>query len=107
MPCIFCQIINEEEPTEIIYENDNFIVIKDIKPSAPVHLLVIPKKHIESVARLTSRDRDLMGEMILTAQKVAQEKKLNSYRLRINTGKGAGQIINHLHMHLFAWEQTK
>jgi len=103
MPCIFCEIINKEKPTEIIHENDNFIVIKDIKPSVPIHLLVIPKKHIDSVADLTSKDKDLMGEMILTAQKVAQEKKLNSYRLRINTGKGAGQIIDHLHMHIFSW----
>jgi histidine triad (HIT) family protein len=103
MPCIFCQIINKEEPTDFIYENDNFIVIKDIKPSAPIHLLVIPKKHIDSVAHLTPEDKDLMGEMILIAQKVAQEKKLKSYRLRINTGKGAGQIIDHLHMHIFSW----
>ena len=103
MPCIFCKIINKEEPTDFIYENDNFIVIKDIKPSAPIHLLVIPKKHIDSVAHLTPEDKDLMGEMILTAQKVAQEKKLKSYRLRINTGKGAGQIIDHLHMHIFSW----
>lgn len=103
MSCIFCQIINKEEPTDFIYENDNFIVIKDIKPSAPIHFLVIPKKHIGSVAYLTPEDKDLMGEMILTAQKVAQEKKLNSYRLRINTGKGAGQIIDHLHMHIFSW----
>ena len=103
MPCIFCEIINKEKPTEIIHENDNFIVIKDIKPSAPVHLLVIPKKHIDSVAHLTLKDEGLMGEMILTAQKVAQEKNLNSYRLRINTGKGAGQIVDHLHMHIFSW----
>ncbi|OGZ18245.1 MAG: histidine triad nucleotide-binding protein [Candidatus Nealsonbacteria bacterium RBG_13_37_56] len=103
MPCIFCEIINKEKPTEIIHENDNFIVIKDIKPSAPVHLLVIPKKHIDSVAHLTPKDEGLMGEMILTAQKVAQEKNLNSYRLRINTGKGAGQIVDHLHMHIFSW----
>ncbi|MDP2910194.1 MAG: histidine triad nucleotide-binding protein [bacterium] len=103
MPCIFCKIINKEEPTDFIYENDNFIVIKDIKPSAPIHLLVIPKKHIDSVAHLIPEDKDLMGEMILTAQKVAQEKKLKSYRLRINTGKGAGQIIDHLHMHIFSW----
>ena len=103
MPCIFCKIINKEEPTDFIYENDNFIVIKDIKPSAPIHLLVIPKKHIDSVAHLTPEDKDLMGEMILTVQKVAQEKNLNSYRLRINTGKGAGQIVDHLHMHIFSW----
>ena len=103
MPCIFCKIIDKEEPSEFIYENNKFIVIKDIRPSAPIHLLIIPKKHIKSVAELKTEDKDLMGGMILTAQKVAKEKKLKNYRLRINTGRGAGQIIDHIHMHLFSW----
>jgi len=102
MDCIFCKIINKEEPSDFIYENDNFIVIKDIKPSAPVHLLIIPKKHIDSVKHLKPKDKDLMGEMILYAQEIAKEKNLNSYRLGINVGRGAGQIIDHLHMHLFS-----
>lgn len=103
MNCIFCKIINKEEPTEMVYENDNFTVIKDINPSAPVHLLIIPKKHIKSVAEIKPEDKELMGEMILIAQRVAQDKNLKSYRLRINTGKGAGQIVDHIHMHLFSW----
>ena len=103
MDCVFCKIINKEEPTELVYESDNFIVVKDIKPSAPVHLLIIPKKHIKSVIEVKPEDKELMGEMILTAQKVAQENKIGSYRLRINTGRGAGQIIDHIHMHLFSW----
>ena len=103
MDCIFCKIINKEEPGEMVYENDNFIVIKDINPSAPVHLLIIPKKHIKSVAEIKPEDKELMGEMILIAQKVAQDKNLKSYRLRINTGKRAGQIVDHIHMHLFSW----
>jgi histidine triad (HIT) family protein len=103
MDCVFCKIINKEEPTEMVYENDNFIVIKDINPSAPVHLLIIPKKHIKSLIEIKSEDKELMGEMILIAQKVAQDKNLKNYRLRINTGKGAGQIVDHIHMHLFNW----
>ncbi len=102
MNCIFCKIINKEEPSDFAYEDDKFIVIKDIKPSAPVHFLVIPKKHIDSVKHLEPADKDLMGEMILCAQEVAKEKNLKDYRLRINTGRGAGQIIDHLHMHLFS-----
>jgi len=102
MDCIFCKIINKEEPSDFVYENDNFIVIKDIKPSAPIHLLIIPKKHIDSVKHLEPVDKDLMGEMVLIAQKVAKEKNLKDYRLRINVGPGAGQIIDHIHMHLFS-----
>ena len=102
MDCIFCKIINKEEPSDSVYENDKFIVIKDIKPSAPIHLLIIPKKHIDSVKHLEPEDRDLMGEMILCAQKVGKEKNLKDYRLRINVGSEAGQIIDHLHMHLFS-----
>jgi histidine triad (HIT) family protein len=100
MDCIFCKIINKEAPAEYIYEDDNFIVIKDINPSAPIHYLIIPRKHIDSVAHLKKEDKELMGEMILTAQKVG--KNLKSYRLRINTGRGAGQIVDHIHMHLFS-----
>lgn len=103
MDCIFCKIINKEESTEFIYQDDRFIVIKDINPSAPVHFLIIPKKHIDSVAHLELKDEDLMGQMILTAQKVAKDNNLKSYRLRINTGREAGQIIDHIHMHLFSW----
>jgi len=100
MECIFCKIINKKAPADYIYEDDNFIVIKDVNPSAPIHYLIIPKKHIQSVAHLDPKDKELMGQMILTAQKVG--KDLESYRLRINTGRGAGQIVDHIHMHLFS-----
>ena len=100
MECIFCKIINKKAPADYIYEDDNFIVIKDVNPSAPIHYLIIPKKHIQSVAHLDPKDKELMGQMILTAQKVG--KGLESYRLRINTGRGAGQIVDHIHMHLFS-----
>jgi len=102
MDCIFCQIINKKESSDIVYENDSIIVIKDINPSAPIHLLIIPKKHITSVAHLEPGDKDLMGQMILTAKKIAEEKGLKAYNLRINIGREAGQIIDHLHMHLLS-----
>lgn len=100
--CVFCKIINKEEPTDIIYEDSNVIVIKDIKSRAPIHLLIIPKKHIISVNHLEDEDKALVGDLILTAKKMAQEKKLNDYKLLINIGKQAGQVIDHLHLHLLS-----
>lgn len=102
MDCIFCKIINKEKPADLVYENDKIIVVKDINPKAKVHLLIIPKKHIPSVDHLGVEDKILMGEIILTAKKIAKEKNLNGYRLVINVGREAGQIVDHLHMHLLA-----
>ena len=102
MDCIFCKIINKEKESDIIYEDDKIIVIKDINPKALVHLLIIPKKHIPSVKEVEIEDKALMGEIILAAQKIAREKNLKGYRLSINVGREAGQIVDHLHMHLMS-----
>lgn len=102
MNCLFCKIAKGEKKTEIIYEDNKVIAFKDIHPKAPVHLLIIPKKHIPSVNRLEIEDKTLMGELILAAQKIAKEKNLKGYRLEINVGRPAGQIIDHLHLHLLA-----
>ena len=101
--CLFCKIINKEVPSDIIYEDEKVIAFKDIHPKAPIHLLIVPKKHIPSVDHLEMEDKTLMGELILTAQKIAREKKLKGYRLQINVGRPAGQLIDHLHLHLLAW----
>jgi len=101
--CLFCKIINKEVPSDIIYEDEKVIAFKDIHPKAPIHLLIVPKKHIPSVDHLEIEDKTLMGELILTAQKIAREKKLKGYRLQINVGRPAGQLIDHLHLHLLAW----
>jgi len=100
--CLFCKIIAKELPSSVIYENDNFLVIKDIHPKAPIHLLLITKKHIPSVDHLSKNDKELMGEMILTAQQVARDQGLRErgYRLGFNVGRGGGQIVDHLHLHL-------
>jgi len=102
MECLFCKIVNKEIPAEIIYEDDNFIVLKDIEPKAPIHLLVVPKKHIPSVNHLELKDKTLIGELFLVAQKIAKEKGVDKtgYRLTLNVGKDAGQTIDHLHLHL-------
>lgn len=102
MACLFCQIIKKEVPADIVYENKDFLVIKDIKPVTPIHFLFIPKKHIISVNELAEGDKKLIGQLFLTAKKVAQESGIaqNGYRLILNNGKNAGQTIPHLHLHL-------
>jgi len=102
MGCIFCKIVNKEIAAEIVYENDKVIAFKDTKPVAPLHLLIIPKKHIPSVNHLSLGDRELIGELFLVAQKMARTKEVakTGYRLIFNIGKDAGQTIDHLHLHL-------
>ena len=100
--CLFCKIIAKEIPTEIVYEDDDFLAFKDIKPMAPVHLLVIPKKHIPSINHLESEDKELIGKLFLTAKEIAKEQGLfdKGYRLIFNVGRDAGQAVDHLHLHL-------
>ena len=100
--CLFCQLIKKEIPAKIIYEDKKFIAFNDINPISPVHILIVPKKHIASINHLNSRDKNLMGELFLIAKKVAKNKKLtkSGYRLIINVGKNAGQTIPHIHLHL-------
>ncbi len=101
--CIFCKIIKKEEKADIIHENDNFVVFKDISPKAPIHLLIAPKRHIKSVKEL--EDKDLAGEMILLAKKIGEENNLEGYKLVINVGEKGGQIINHIHLHFLGGEK--
>lgn len=102
MACLFCRIINKQAPADIVYEDDDFVAFKDIRPKAPTHLLLVPKKHIDSVAHLQAQDKDLMGGLLLFAQKIARENKLTGYKLLINVGRDGGQIIDHIHLHLMA-----
>lgn len=100
--CIFCNIARKEIPTTMITETDEIMVFKDIHPSAPIHLLVVPKRHIASVNELEERDKDLVGEMLLVAKEVAKSQGLDArgYKLVFNVGRGGGQVIDHLHLHL-------
>ena len=96
--CIFCKIINGDFNTEFVYENDYAVVFKDINPKAPVHLLVVPKVHVESLNEL--EDKNLMGEILMVDKETTKKIGLKSYKTLINTGKEAGQEVFHLHIHI-------
>lgn len=102
MSCIFCQIAAGEIPSEFLYEDDEFVAFNDIHPQTPIHILVIPKKHIVSIADLADEDVPLIGRMMAVAKKVAEDAGVaeKGYRLVINTRLDGGQVILHLHMHL-------
>lgn len=101
MTCIFCHIIEHRLPAEIFYEDKDVIVFKDVNPAAPVHLLIVPKKHIDSLNALSDRDAGLVAKMVFVAKMMAEKQGIqNGYRLMINNGREAGQVVYHLHIHL-------
>ena len=103
---IFSKIIRREIPAEIVYEDDLAIAFKDIHPQAPIHILVIPKQAIAQLADAESQDHALMGHLLLTVKRVAQQAGLdNGYRVVINTGVDGGQTVNHLHLHILGGRQ--
>lgn len=105
--CIFCKISRKEEVSDIVFENAKIIGFKDIHPKAPVHILIIPKKHINSVSDAGAQDKDILGEMVLTAKEVAKMQKIDGgYKLLFNVGRQGGQIIDHIHLHLMGGWQT-
>lgn len=100
--CIFCRILAGEIPSSKVYEDDGYLVFKDINPAAPVHLLIVPKKHVARLSEAKAEDRDMLGGLLLTVGHVAREQGLDSYRLIINDGSGAGQTVFHLHAHIIS-----
>ena len=100
--CIFCQIVSGETTTDLLFENANIVVFKDINPHAPLHLLIVPRKHIRSINDLSEDDSPLLSEMVMIAKVMARQFSVNKsgYRLFINVERGGGQVIFHLHMHL-------
>lgn len=101
--CRFCEIIRGEKKADIVYEDANLVVFKDIYPAAPVHLLVVPRKHIRSINDLKDEDQEIIGSMFLKAKDIARDQGIadTGYKLLINVERGGGQVIFHLHMHLF------
>lgn len=102
MDCIFCKIVNKEIPTEFIYENEEIVAFSDIHPIAPVHVLIIPKRHIEDINKLEKSDAGLAGRLILAAQEIARKLDIaeNGYKLLFRVGQNGGQEVPHIHLHL-------
>lgn len=100
--CIFCNIINGELNTELLYEDDQVIAFKDINPKAPIHFLIVPKKHIETILDLEERNNQLIGHIYQVAKKLAQEYGIavDGYRVVANCNENGGQVVFHIHFHL-------
>ncbi|MBI2832524.1 MAG: histidine triad nucleotide-binding protein [Chloroflexi bacterium] len=107
MDCIFCQIASGKIPGEILYQDEELVAFPDKFPQAPVHILIIPKKHIASLAELSQAETPIIGRMADVANQMARKKGVfgRGYRLVINCGKEGGQIVPHLHMHLLGGKQ--
>ena len=102
--CIFCKIIKGEIPSEKVYEDEEILAFKDIQPAAPIHILVIPKKHITNLMEVAEEDNQLMGKIVVVMQKVARQLGVDEKGFRIisNCGPDSGQEVMHLHFHLLA-----
>ena len=100
--CIFCKIANGESPARIRFEDDDLVAFDDINPKAPFHVLVVPKKHLKNLNHTVKSDQDLLGHLLLTARKIAEEAKIaeGGYKIVINNGKESGQLVDHLHLHI-------
>ena len=102
MDCIFCEIVKKNIGAEIVFEDKDVIAFNDIHPLAPVHVLIIPKKHIASVNDVTGQETGLLGNMILVARDIAKELGIaeGGYKLLFRTGENGGQEVDHIHLHL-------
>jgi histidine triad (HIT) family protein len=107
--CLFCKIINNEIPSDMVYQDDQVTVFKDINPAAPVHLLIVPKRHIPSVIEMQEGDEEVLGKLFSTAKKVAEDLNIDQtgYRLIVNNGPDGRQEIHHIHMHLLGGAKMK
>jgi histidine triad (HIT) family protein len=100
--CLFCRIVKKEVPAKVVYEDEKFLVFEDIRPQAPVHLLLIPKAHFASLNDAPKGAEGLLGEILLRAREIAREKGVGTtgYRIVLNTARDSGQDVFHLHFHL-------
>ena len=102
--CLFCRIVSRRSPVDIEYEDDTVLAFKDIYPKAPVHILIIPRRHIESILTMTADDVDAIGHCLLAARKIGEAKGFGErgYRLTVRCGPEGGQVVYHVHFHFLA-----
>ncbi len=105
--CIFCGIVEKKQSTDFLFENSEIVAMKDIKPAAPVHILILPKEHVESIMKAEEKHRDMVSRLIFTAKDLAKKMELTGYKLIFNVGKDGGQVISHLHLHLLGGWNSK
>jgi len=107
MSCIFCRIIQKEIPSRIVYEDEQVLAFEDIAPQAPIHILVIPKKHYSTLLEMNEKDKELIGHIFMVIKKIATEKGVDErgFRIVMNCNPEAGQTVYHLHFHLLAGRQ--
>lgn len=107
MECVFCEIIGKKIPATILLENDAVLAFENIKPVHPVHVLIIPKKHIANIQEADAADKDDLAQMMLAVSKIAKIKGVDEtgYRLIVNCGKDSGQSVDHLHIHLVGGQE--
>lgn len=107
--CLFCKIIKGEIPAKFIYQDGTLVAFHDINPKAPVHVLIVPVKHFESLQHVKEEDKDFLGQLMLAVQKIAQKTGIakDGYKVVMNNGEGSGQIVFHLHIHLLGgWRKS-
>lgn len=105
--CIFCSIIAKESPATIEYEDDDVLAFWDVDPKAPIHILIVPKKHITSITQIQKEDIPLIGKLVYVGKILAQKKQIDEdgYRLVFNVGRLGGQIVDHIHLHLLGGQE--
>lgn len=103
--CLFCKIIAGEIPADKVYEDDEVLAFRDIAPQAPTHILIVPKKHYSDLSEIDQQDDLLIGKMVRTGAELAAQEGLDGgYRIIFNNGPEGGQIVFHIHMHVFGWQ---
>ena len=107
--CLFCRIVDKEIPAEIVFESDKLLAFKDVDPQAPVHILIIPKEHITTTNDLSNKHKELIGDILLTAKRLASDYDIakDGYRILFNCNKNGGQAVYHIHLHLLGGRQMK
>jgi histidine triad (HIT) family protein len=107
--CLFCRIVTHQSPSDIVYEDDAVVAFKDIYPKAPVHLLIVPRRHIASLAEATEADAEVLGRCVVAARRLAESSGYaeKGFRLGVNTGPEGGQVVYHVHFHFTAGRRPR